>query len=722
LVREEWHVDNLTSILRMDNLVVFLGAGAVCDSGLPVGNAPSKAIVRSLFETTELKDLRPQVEWPRLEAVMTRLDETLPNAAIQIAGTFAKIGLGTVPQILASISQPSWVWLTTNFDDQIERALELHSRQHQVLVRREEISVDLSTVWNRQLVIKLHGDGSLGADTQNLGATLPQIFRAYPKPAEEAVNRLAESRPILIVGYAAKDPDLTGLVANLCAKAIKVAWLNLAEEQPTRITLLLNGREDAIYLPGDAGSVLARELAEKKPDAIETHEWPNRVEAWCRCQVGYSLALALAAICLDQGEEVCQELVPRILAKVPEEDRLLPKKALLQLEHLRRFGNPVGELAERARELQRKAAERSIDIETRLRCLYVAGRAFHWAGQYSDEEKALARAVELLVSARSTDNALKVSILIQLGIAQSYRGKPPEVCSRTLEDAVSAAEVAYNPILLAQAKRQLAVHLKRVTGDQDRAWRILCEIEPMVREIGFPNEIMKVELNKAEVLREKGEMDQALEINERVANEARLRGDHEIRLYAVSNGALCRVHRGEVDAADRAFKSVADDPQCVRLGEILPNSVYNRGWLRVCEATWEEAKPYLKRAADLYSSDGNDDRAVRALSLYAWAEFRMGNVESAARVLRDVRENGLIPLPMLKYALKEPKTTASRTIAEINGFLRDEPDQACLLFLWLYETRRGKDEKDQILTACRDAIDRAHNAIFRSVLQRLMAT
>ena len=263
--------------------------------------------------------------------------------------------------------------------------------------------------------------------------------------------------------------------------------------------------------------------------------------------------------------------------------------------------------------------------------------------------------------------------------------------------------------------------MNRLGGQHEKAWQILLEIEPAVREIGFPREMMRLELNKAEILRERGEIKEALTINEEVADRALLQGDEQMRLYAISNGALCRVHLGEPEQADKEFQQVADDPHSGSTEEILPNAIYNRGWLRICGGRWEEAKPYLARAADLYSTRGDNDRAGRAWSLYAWADLRLGNVENAIHVARKTEEKGLTLLRMLEYALKQLPTPAGTATANINAIFRDEPDQRSLLLLWLCEgVPQNETEQSPVLQACHDAITQAHNLTFKNVLERTL--
>jgi len=445
---------NLLSMLKIGPPVIFLGAGATCDSGLPQGDAAAEAVVRGLFEVTSPEDLYPSVRWPRFEAVMERLDESVADAATAIISAFAGIGLAAVPQMLASISEPPWLWITTNFDDQIERALGSHSKRFRVIVKRSEISAHSCAVEDSQVIIKLHGDASLAAD---LGVTMRQILRAIPESATNAIDKFVCSRPLIVIGYSARDPDLTSLLKRICAHAAVVAWLDLGKEPAERVKLLLNDRAGDSYYPGEAGSLLAEELGIERLRPQETSEWIGRVQEWLRKQGTQELALALAAICLDQGGSICHDITPRVLEKVSDHGPHLPRKAVIQIRHLIKLGNPGLEPGKRAQWLQEAAESELLDMDTRLRCLHAASLAFHAVGQYDEEERALRKALDLLQLVHQFHPALKADILCQLGIALSYRGRLSDVdaCTKILEEAVRASDLAGDAILSLHAKRRL---------------------------------------------------------------------------------------------------------------------------------------------------------------------------------------------------------------------------------------------------------------------------
>src|ERR1700734_3436917 len=100
----------LCEFIRETSGVVFLGAGASLDSGLPLGDQAATGIIRECFHAAGLTGIFTDLErhrthgpapWPRFEVVLDFLEEYLPGAAAEILGTFNNLGISAVHQLLA---------------------------------------------------------------------------------------------------------------------------------------------------------------------------------------------------------------------------------------------------------------------------------------------------------------------------------------------------------------------------------------------------------------------------------------------------------------------------------------------------------------------------------------------------------------------------------------------------------------------------------------------
>src|SRR5271155_1064184 len=135
-----------TDVIGSDNALVFLGAGASWDSGHPLGDAAAAGIIRACFEVAGFGKVMARIDratahsvqsvWPRLEVVLDVLDKYMPGSSSKVIDTFSSVGVSSTQQILAGRCLESWLWLTTNFDDQIERALDSVGKSYRPIVSR----------------------------------------------------------------------------------------------------------------------------------------------------------------------------------------------------------------------------------------------------------------------------------------------------------------------------------------------------------------------------------------------------------------------------------------------------------------------------------------------------------------------------------------------------------------------------------------------------------
>ena len=153
--------------------VIFLGAGACWDSGLPMGDEAATLIVRSAFHHAGLEKLCCEMEsdpnfkgWSRFEVVLDCFSRYIADFPVRIARTFSKSGLASTHRFLVAHLPGATLWLTTNFDYQIERSLEEAHREYRSISSCRML--ESGTKRSQDTVVKLHGDSnSLHPETGN---------------------------------------------------------------------------------------------------------------------------------------------------------------------------------------------------------------------------------------------------------------------------------------------------------------------------------------------------------------------------------------------------------------------------------------------------------------------------------------------------------------------------------------------------------------------------
>ena len=158
-------------------LVIFLGAGASWDSGLPLGDDAARNIVYSIFKYLNLELLYNSIEkyeenkkinfWPRFEVVIKAFEDYIQNSSKLIVETFLNCGISSTCLTLSKFNRRK-IWLTTNFDNQIELALDSAKTKFLVIANREDLLNLRTDSIDCDLVIKLHGDSSVINISDNL--------------------------------------------------------------------------------------------------------------------------------------------------------------------------------------------------------------------------------------------------------------------------------------------------------------------------------------------------------------------------------------------------------------------------------------------------------------------------------------------------------------------------------------------------------------------------
>lgn len=273
--------DVLKRILQEEEIIVFLGAGASWDSGLPMGNGAAKKLVEACFIEAGLEEVIPDefesdsesesVRWPRFEVVLDILSRHQPTAPTDIVATFLDAGLASTHQLLASL--PARVNIvTTNFDDQMERAFSSAGKPYRAISTRSKIQ-DLDRI-DESWILKLHGDRAALDPNTDFGVTIEQILRDFPRSASEAIKRATFGKALILVGYSASDPDLSQLLREIIVDASAVAWIALETGHKNAQPWLELNANSKFYATGSPGAFCdALGIAAPTADR-RNHVWP----------------------------------------------------------------------------------------------------------------------------------------------------------------------------------------------------------------------------------------------------------------------------------------------------------------------------------------------------------------------------------------------------------------------------------------------------------------
>src|SRR5579863_7221571 len=111
---------------------------------------------------------------------------------------------------------------------------------------------------NSQVILKLHGDPTAGPE--DMGATIDQILRTFPRHIVHTLERIVSGKPAIFVGYAARDPDLHPLVISIAKRASRVLWVGYGTVSPAVANILRKGGRKCQYYDAGAPTVFQIEL------------------------------------------------------------------------------------------------------------------------------------------------------------------------------------------------------------------------------------------------------------------------------------------------------------------------------------------------------------------------------------------------------------------------------------------------------------------------------
>jgi tetratricopeptide (TPR) repeat protein len=732
----------LSEFVRETSGVAFLGAGASLDSGLPLGDQAATGIIRACFRAAGLlrifRDLERHrtsgpVAWPRFEVVLGFLEEYLPGTAAEILGTFNHIGVSAVHQQLAENFKGHWLWLTTNFDDQIERALTASGANCIVLRSRRQIPQIPKLLADRHVVVKLHGDEA--SHPTEVGVTIHQILRTFPVSLARCLARAATGKPVLFVGYAARDPDLTSVVEGLVQKAAKLVWIGKGRMTPRIKAQLRHRLPESPYYGRGAEAAFHCEWKIKLPAPRKSNAWTDQVNAWAQSKARDRDGLRrlhhfLAALCISRDSSPCRIATQKILKHVATRGEpfrrwnLGHQLRLLEQTPLAASGSLVKSLKHWEGALGPNAYRQT--PEARSECYCVISQYFRKHGNYSKSRQLAERALNVLPT-RSISRQ-RVNALRTLGLAHVYcSGRWLKTGCAILRSAQQLSKQIAEPVLAAQATEELAFGYLRANKPR-LAIKLLNRARPTYEEVGDPRLMISFERNMAESMRATGHLDKALSLNQRALAYALMLDDYEGRRKATNNLALCQVENGEILEADRALMDCVSEAHRRGRLEYQTDPAANRAWVRLLIGDWGEALRLLERVVALELKRGSDDRAVGALCERGWCQLCLDRRDDARRTLERIDADGIVPAGpprgyyiMLKLALGENGSAAAAFVKRTGRLLIDFPEQRFFALIWFLESAETSIAEQRLLIReCWTSLKKADQPALASLLDHVI--
>jgi hypothetical protein len=464
----------LDSLLNNPYTVLFLGAGASADCGLPLGNQASEIGLEVMFQQIDKPDIwnslnRPtsnkdilRPPWPRFEVFLETLASHLPNATKEVLRLFREGTDSPVHDFLVGRFNLPTLWLTTNFDDQIERALVRNKLPFRIFNSRIEMEQQVAVTRDEHMVIKLHGDDTARDLESDLGATINQILRSFPETAANAILKVASNRPLLILGYGARDPDLMSLLRSLISGASGLAWVD-AHKPEEHVSKLCSLNPNFRY--HEEGAVHAFQNCGYEVEdlgGVETAKrWCEAFAHWAANQPADCLVEVLANICVARGDKASDKAVAELHSLLPPEP--LHRYGVLHREAeilLRQSEIPPDVSAEYVRELKTFGEDNTKAPALRTKSLLVAAEVEHHVG---NEQEAITLARAALALAREiSDLELRITTLTSLGLYGAFVGSDNVDDSlKALEEASALAYEHGFPVLGIDCETYLGIALMR---------------------------------------------------------------------------------------------------------------------------------------------------------------------------------------------------------------------------------------------------------------------
>jgi hypothetical protein len=200
-------LEEIVAEISSGNCVIFVGAGLSVGAGLPGWSELISRLAADLDCSLEDHDFLTIAQ--AYEYKFGR--KALLSIVRECTDTSGRVPTPTHRALCALPSLGVWPWITTNYDDLLERSLEESGRPPCVVLRDKDVP---ATAGRSNVIVKIHGDVS---EPETIVLTKNDYFVApLTKPVvwNMLSNTLAQ-RTFLFLGYSMKDPDFTQLQGTL---------------------------------------------------------------------------------------------------------------------------------------------------------------------------------------------------------------------------------------------------------------------------------------------------------------------------------------------------------------------------------------------------------------------------------------------------------------------------------------------------------------------------
>jgi tetratricopeptide (TPR) repeat protein len=542
----------------------------------------------------------------------------------------------------------------------------------------------MASLKEAHLIIKLHGDDTSAILHRDTVATIDQVLRSFPRSARVRLTNVVKGRPLLVIGYAARDPDIAPFLRDIVRNSPMVVWVGRGALSP-RITAILQNHPRAIYLSdGFESSIAGRLGAEGIDAAMAISEWHRRLKRWARIGNRKMLLRFLADVAEALNTPESRRIAERLLTEAYTGEPASIERFQLQMEILYRASpRPIRKIKRQLALYGRRFGEVNVDRNTRIIQLTRLATAWQRYGNYSKAEKLLRRA--LLMSKSAREFSSRYNVQRAFGRFAAFRGG--ELFSEGLASLRVARSLAARrdaQIEATDAAEDMAICLMR----QDRAAeaeRILQRCHQVEQEIGNPSRLLNWGINLAESYRIQRKFSLALSELERLRESSGISGDFEQQIKVFGNSALTAICAGKPAMANRwsaiAFRIAGGRP----MDEMVANMQYNQGWMRLSLGAWRDAIRFFIDSAATCRRYGGPERTAGALACAGWCCLELGEKRSARARLAEIKD-----LRIKAMGLHAPE------IKVLEVFLESAS--------W-----------DECLDRCRHELAGAHDQLFRGV-------
>ena len=217
---------------------------------------------------------------------------------------------------------PCKTWLTTNYDDLLEKTLMGACRRYQSVVRDVNLPY---TSEDAVTLIKFHGDRAQQETLVITERDYQTYFRRYPR-VRDKLSDLLMTRTLLLIGYSASDPDFNQILAEISydvgehqrrAYAILInadrhTVKDLEARKITVLDLVVKEGEDRSARVGEVlDALIARVSARGQVRAIPSAEEPaGLAERIAQAVKRYRRQIAQALKTIPESEQPYRELLP----------------------------------------------------------------------------------------------------------------------------------------------------------------------------------------------------------------------------------------------------------------------------------------------------------------------------------------------------------------------------------------------------------------------------